>query len=367
MGYRVGVDVGGTFTDLALIDEASGALTIGKVPSVPTDPAVGSLQGLEQLLRENGIAAAQVTYLAHGTTVATNTLLQRKGVRTGLITTRGFRDLLEIARQRRPSLYDLRARKPTVLVPRELRFEVTERVLADGGIRLPLDMAEVDRALDALADARVEALAICFLYSYVRPEHERQVLERARARLPGVFCTASHEVAPVFREYERLSTTVINAYLGPVMAGYIESFERRVQGLGIRVRPHINQSNGGTIGIAGAAWLAARAGVREIATFDMGGTSTDVSLARGGDPAVATEREIAGLPVRVAALDIHTIGAGGGSIASRDSGGALQVGPRSAGADPGPACYGRGGAEATVTDANLLLGRISPRGLLDGR
>ena len=386
MGYRIGVDVGGTFTDLALIDEGSGALTIGKVPSVPTDPAVGILQGIQQLLTENGIAPKEVTYLAHGTTVATNTLLQHKGAKTGLITTRGFRDLLEIARQRRPSLYDLRARKPTVLVPRHLRFEVTERVMADGRIRLPLDMDEVDRALTALAEARVEALVICFLYSYVRPEHERLVLERARARLPGVFCTASHEVAPVFREYERLSTTVVNAYLGPVMAGYIEGFQRRVEEVGIPVRPHINQSNGGTIGIAeaarnpvktllsglsagvaGAAWLAARAGLREIATFDMGGTSTDVSLARGGDPAVATEREIAGLPIRVAALDIHTIGAGGGSIASRDSGGALQVGPRSAGADPGPACYGRGGMEATVTDANLVLGRLSPRGLLDGR
>src|SRR5262249_19196335 len=207
---------------------------VGMPPAPPPDPAVGILQGLEQLLTENGIAAARVTYLAHGTTVATNTLLQRKGAKTGLITTRGFRDLLEIARQRRPSLYDLRTRKPTVLVPRDLRFEVTERVMADGGIRLPLDMAEVDRALAALAVARVEALPFCFLYSYVRPEHERVVLERARPRLPGVFCTASYDVAPVFREYERLSTTVINAYLGPVMAGYIESFERRVQGLGIR-------------------------------------------------------------------------------------------------------------------------------------
>jgi N-methylhydantoinase A len=385
MAYRLGVDVGGTFTDLALLDEGSGRLVVGKVPSVPRDPSEGILAGIARILKEAGVPPAAIGYLAHGTTVATNTLLERKGARTGLLTTRGFRDLLEIARQRRPSLYDLHAAKPAPLVPPARRLEVPERVMADGRVRTPLEPADVDQALDALAADGVEALAICFLYSFLRPEHEQAALARARARLPGVFVSASHEVLPEFREYERLSTTVANAYLGPVMTRYIEAFRRRVQALGIRPAPYINQSNGGTIGIdeaarapvrtvlsgpsagvAGAAWLAARRDVPSLVTFDMGGTSTDVSLVRGGVPALAFGLEIAGIPIRGPALDIVTIGAGGGSVAWRDSGGALMVGPVSAGADPGPACYGRGGRAATVTDANLVLGRLSPKGLLGG-
>jgi N-methylhydantoinase A len=386
MGYRLGIDVGGTFTDLALLDEASGRLAVGKVPSVPADPSRGILEGIALLLAETGVAAEAVTSLAHGTTVATNALLQRKGARTGLVTTRGFRDLLEIARQRRPSLYDLQAPKPTPLVPRPLRTEVTERLTADGAVRTPLDLADAERALRELADAGIEALAVCFLYAYLSPEHERAVLERARRVLPGVFCSVSHEVLPEFREYERLSTTVANAYLGPLMAGYIRAFRRGVGELGIGCVPHINQSNGGTMGIeeaarvpvrtvlsgpsagvAGAAWLAVRAGMASVVTFDMGGTSTDVAFVHDGLPTLAFEREIGGIPIRTPSLDIHTIGAGGGSIAWRDSGGALRVGPESAGAEPGPACYGHGGASATVTDANLVLGRLGPKGLLGGR
>jgi N-methylhydantoinase A len=385
MGYRLGIDVGGTFTDLVLYDGDSGTLAVEKVPTVPADPSQGILDGVRKILAGAGIAPAAVDYLAHGTTVATNTLLQRNGARTALVTTRGFRDLLEIARQRRPSLYDLHAPKPAPLVPRALRREVTERVMADGTIRTVLDLDEVDRALDDLTGDGIEALAVCFLYSFLRPEHERAVVERARLRFPAVPISASHEVLPEFREYERLSTTVANAYLTPRMAAYVRAFRQRVENLGIRVAPYINQSNGGTIsveeaarapvrtvlsgpsaGVAGAAWLATRAGLPSIATFDMGGTSTDVSFVEGGMPRLAFEREIAGVPLRVPALDIHTVGAGGGSIAWRDSGGALKVGPASAGADPGPVCYGRGGTEATVTDANLLLGRLSPLGLLGG-
>lgn len=385
MGYRLGIDVGGTFTDLALLDEESGLLVVGKVPSVPADPSEGILNGIVRILAEAGVSPGRVTYLAHGTTVSTNTLLQRRGAKTGLITTRGFRDLLEIARQRRPSLYDLHAPKPAPLIPRSLRREVTERVLADGSVRVPLDLAEVERELQNLRREGIEALAICFLYAYVSPDHERRVLERARQLLPGAFCSASHEVLPEFREYERLSTTVVNAYLGPAMAGYIGAFRRRVAELGILPVPYINQSNGGTIqieeaatapvrtllsgpsaGVAGAAWLAAKVGVSSLVTFDMGGTSTDVSFVSGGRPTLAFERDIAGIPIRIPALDIHTIGAGGGSIAWRDSGGALMVGPQSAGADPGPASYGRGGTAPTVTDANLFLGRLSPKGLLGG-
>jgi N-methylhydantoinase A len=385
MGYRLGIDVGGTFTDLVLFSEESGTLVVEKVPSVPSDPSEGIMDGIRRILERAGALPADVAYVAHGTTVATNTLLQRHGARTALITTRGFRDLLEIARQRRPSLYDLRAPKPRVLVRRKLRREVPERVMADGTVRTPLDLAAVDGVLDQLAGEDIEALAVCLLYSFLHPDHERAVVERARRRLPGVAVSASSEVLPEFREYERLSTTVANAYLLPRMARYVRAFSRRVADAGIRPAPYINQSNGGTIsideaarapvrtvlsgpsaGVMGAAWLARHRGISSLVTFDMGGTSTDVSFVKDGVPTQAFEREIDGIPLRVAGLDIETIGAGGGSIARRDSGGALRVGPESAGAHPGPACYARGGSAATVTDANLLLGRLGPDGLLGG-
>ncbi|MBI1848249.1 MAG: hydantoinase/oxoprolinase family protein, partial [Candidatus Rokubacteria bacterium] len=301
MGYRLGIDVGGTFTDLVLFSEDTGAVVVDKVPSVPADPSEGILSGIVSILARARAKPASVSYVAHGTTVATNTLLQRHGARTALVTTRGFRDLLEIARQRRPSLYDLHAPKPPVLVRRALRREVQERVTADGSVRVPLEAAEVDRVLDALAGEGLEALAICFLYSFLHPEHERLVAERARARLPGVAVSASSEVAPEFREYERLSTTVANAYLLPRMGRYAEAFRRRVAEVGVPAAPYINQSNGGTIsieeaarapvrtvlsgpsaGVAGAAWTASRLGLDSIVTFDMGGTSTDVSFVRDG-------------------------------------------------------------------------------------
>ena len=385
MGYRLGIDVGGTFTDLVLFSEDAGTIVVEKVPSVPSDPSEGIMDGIARILAGAGVAPADVVYVAHGTTVATNTLLQRHGARTALITTRGFRDLLEIARQRRPSLYDLDAPKPRALVRRKLRREVPERVMADGSVRLPLDLVQVDRVLDELADEGIEALAICFLYSFLHPEHERAVAERARRRLPGVAVSASSDVLAELREYERLSTTVANAYLLPRMGSYVRAFSRRVADAGIPCAPYINQSNGGTIsieeavrapvrtvlsgpsaGVMGAVWLARHRALSSLVTFDMGGTSTDVSFVKDGTPTLAFEREIDGIPLRVAGLDIETIGAGGGSIAWRDSGGALRVGPESAGAHPGPACYGRGGRAATVTDANLFLGRLGPSGLLGG-
>ncbi len=385
MGYRLGIDVGGTFTDLVLFSEEAGSLAVEKVPSVPADPSEGIMNGIARILAKAGASPADVVYVAHGTTVATNTLLQRNGARTALVTTRGFRDLLEIARQRRPSLYDLSQPKPRPLVRRKLRLEVPERVLADGRVRVPLDLGAVDRALDALAEEGIEALAVCFLYSFLHPDHERAVVERARQRLPGADVCASSDVLPELREYERLSTTVANAYLLPRMGNYVRAFRRRVADAGIAATPYINQSNGGTIsideavrapvrtvlsgpsaGVMGAAWLGRHRGLRALVTFDMGGTSTDVSFVRDGVPTLAFEREIDGIPLRVAGLDIETIGAGGGSVARRDSGGALRVGPESAGAHPGPACYGRGGQAPTVTDANLLLGRLGPGGLLGG-
>jgi len=389
VGWRIGIDVGGTFTDLVLYDDRSHQLSAEKVPSVRTDPSEGILYGIQRLLRTAEVSPASVEYVAHGTTVATNSLLERTGARTALITTKGFRDLLEIARQKRPSLYNLLAQKPVPLVPRRRRYEVAERVMADGSIRTPLRLVDIDRVLEQIdgdpSDGRVEALAICFLYSFLSPDHERQVLERARARFPSLAIAASHEVQPEFREYERLSTTVANAYLAPQMSAYVRAFGRRMAELGVENAPYINQSNGGTIsveeaarvpvrtvlsgpsaGVAGAAWIAAQAGFDPIATFDMGGTSTDVAFVRDGTPTVSFEREIGGITLRGPTLDIHTVGAGGGSIAWRDSGGALKVGPQSAGADPGPACYRRGGTDPTVTDANLVLGRLAPAGLAGG-
>jgi N-methylhydantoinase A len=382
----IGVDVGGTFTDLALWDDARGALAVFKLPSVSHDPAQGILDGLQTLVAREAVAPADLTSVAHGTTVATNALLEGKGARTGLVTTRGFRDLLEIARQKRPHLYDLQADKPPSLVPRFLRREVGERLAWDGTTVEKLALDDVRDALDALRADAVEALAVCFLYSFVDATHERRVAEEIRTRCPGVFVSLSADVSPEFREYERLSTTVINAYLGPLVSRYLQRFGDAIGRLGVRHPPYVNQSNGGIIsltaaaeqpvrtllsgpsaGVMGAAWVSAAAGVGSIITFDMGGTSTDVARVEAGQPVIGPQRTVAGYPVRIPSLEIETVGAGGGSIAWVDSGGALRVGPRSAGAHPGPACYGRGGTAPTVTDANVVLGRLSPTQLLDGR
>ncbi len=395
---RIGVDVGGTFTDVALYDETAGAVAVHKVPSVPQDPSQGILDGIAAILEARGLPPTAVAYLAHGTTVATNALLERRGARTALLTTKGFRDLLEIARQRRPDLYRLQIPKPAPLVPRRLRREVDERLLPDGGVLRPLDPDAVEEALATLereaaatpgagaAGAPIEALAVCFLHSFVDPAHEELAAKRARARWPDRYISASHEVVPEFREYERLSTTVLNAYLGPLVARYARRFREGTRALGIPCDPYVTQSNGGIIsveraaqtpartllsgpsaGVMGAAWVGRLTGHESLITFDMGGTSTDVALVERGIPAVSTEREIEGYPVKVPMLDIHTVGAGGGSIAWVDPGGSLRVGPRSAGARPGPAAYGQGGTEPTVTDANVLLGRLHPTHLLGGR
>jgi N-methylhydantoinase A len=382
----IGVDVGGTFTDLALWDGERGMLAVFKLPSVPREPALGILGGLRTLTSREGVRPDALTFVAHGTTVATNALLEGKGARTGLVTTRGFRDLLEIARQKRPHLYDLQTDKPPALVPRFLRHEIGERLEWDGTTVEKLSADDVRRALDALRSEEVEALAVCFLYSFVDAAHERSVAAEVRARFPQWYVSLSSDVSPEFREYERLSTTVINAYLGPLVSRYLKDFGDEVVRLGVRHPPYVNQSNGGIIsvaaaseqpvrtllsgpsaGVMGAAWVSAAAGVDSIITFDMGGTSTDVARVEDGRPVIGAQRTIAGYPVRVPSLEIETVGAGGGSIAWVDSGGALRVGPQSAGASPGPACYGHGGTAPTVTDANVVLGRLSSTGLLDGR
>ena len=386
MAWRVGVDSGGTFTDLCLFDDRTGRVEVWKVPSTPDDPSRGIAEGVGEGLARVGATLAETGFFGHGTTVATNALIQLRGVRTGLIATDGFRDLLEIGRQKRPDLYDLQADKPPALVSRDLRLEVIERVRHDGVVEHALDEAALRRAAEALRDAGVQAVAICFLYSFLRPAHEQRAREIVAEVLPDAFVSTSHEVAPEFREYERMSTTVVNAYLGPVMRRYIRRLGDRLQEGGLRAAPHLTQSNGGVIGfeqaarlpvrtvlsgpstgVVAAQALAAMMGIPDLITFDMGGTSTDVALLSGGQCRLASEAVVHGYPIKAPMLDIHTVGAGGGSIAYIDSGGLLKVGPRSAGADPGPVCYGRGSTEPAVTDANVVLQTLNPTHLLGGR
>ncbi|MBN8889431.1 MAG: methylhydantoinase [Acetobacteraceae bacterium SCN 69-10] len=386
MAWRIGVDSGGTFTDVCLFEEATGRVEVWKVPSTPDDPSRGIAQGIEEGIARVGATAADVGYFGHGTTVATNALIQHRGVLTGLITTDGFRDLLEIGRQKRPELYDMQADKPPVLVSRDLRLEVPERVRHDGTVETALDEDAVREAARALKAAGVKAVAVSFLYGFVRPEHEQAAMRILAEEIPEAFACAGHAVAPEFREYERLSTAVVNAYLGPVMRSYITRLAERLATLGVRATPHLTQSNGGVIGFEAAARLPVRtvlsgpstgvvgaqavgklAGIANLITFDMGGTSSDVALLAGGECRLASEAVVHGYPIKAPMLDIHTVGAGGGSIAYVDSGGLLKVGPRSAGADPGPVCYDRGNAEPTVTDANVVLQTLNPEYLLGGR
>jgi N-methylhydantoinase A len=388
--WRVGVDSGGTFTDICLFDETDGRVEIWKVVSTPDDPSRGIAGGVAEALERAGTDGARpagaIAYFGHGTTVATNALIQHRGVATGLITTAGFRDLLEIRRQKRPDLYDFFADKPKTLVPRDLRIEVTERVHHTGEVETALDEAAVRAAARRLHAAGVQAVAVVFLYSFVKPEHEAAAKRILQEELPDAFICASHEIAPEFREFERLSTAVVNAYLGPVMKRYIERLGGRLADLGMTASPHMTQSNGGVIGFATAAAMPVRtvlsgpstgvvgaqsvgraAGFSDLITFDMGGTSTDVALLKGGEARLASEAMVHGYPLKAPMLDINTVGAGGGSIAYVDAGGLLKVGPRSAGADPGPVCYGRGNAEPTVTDANVVLQTLNPTHLLGGR
>jgi N-methylhydantoinase A len=386
MAWRVGVDSGGTFTDVCLFNDASGQVAVWKVASTPDDPSRAIAAGVEQGMQGLGRPTSQITYFGHGTTVATNALIQHRGVKTGLITTDGFRDLLEIGRQKRPDLYDLQTEKPPILVARDLRLQVPERIAHDGTVETALDERAVREAARALKSAGVAAVAICFLYAFVRPEHEATARRIVADELPDAFITASHAIAPEFREFERLSTAVVNSYLGPVMRGYITRLAERLAALGVTATPHLTQSNGGVIGFEAAASMPVRmvlsgpstgvvgaqaigrlAGLPELITFDMGGTSTDVALLQGGVPRLAGESIIHGYPIKAPMLDTHTVGAGGGSIAFVDGGGLLKVGPRSAGAHPGPVCYGEGNQEATVTDANVVLGTLHPTHLLAGR
>ncbi len=386
MTWRVGVDSGGTFTDVCLFEDESGSIEVWKVQSTPDDPSRGIASGVQEGTARVGAGAGDIGYFGHGTTVGTNALIQHKGVKTGLITTDGFRDLLEIGRQKRPDLYDLQAEKAPVLVARDLRLEVPERVRHDGTVETALDEDALRAAVRTLRGEGVAAIAVCFLYGFVRPQHEETARRIIAEEFPDAFACTGHEVAPEFREFERLSTAVVNAYLGPVMQGYIARLADRLTALGLRVPPNLTQSNGGVIGFAQAARLPVRtilsgpstgvvaaqavgglAGFNDLITFDMGGTSTDVALLQGGVCRLRSEAMVHGYPIKAPMLDIHTVGAGGGSIAYVDSGGLLKVGPRSAGASPGPVCYGHGSTEAAVTDSNVVLQTLNPTHLLGGR
>ena len=371
----VGVDLGGTFTDAVAVHR--GGQATAKVPTTTADRSLGVVQAVLLALERAGLDPDRVTDLAHGTTVATNALLERRGARTALVTTGGFGDLLSLRRQNRPHLYRLDRRWPEPLAA--VTAEVDERC-DPGGVLTPLDPASVGRVARRLRRARVEAVAVCLLHSDLHPGHERAVAAGLRELLPGVTVTASHEFAAEMREYERASTTVADAYLGPVVAGYLERLAGRCRAARLP-RPEVMQSSGGVCDLAAAARHPARLllsgpaggvaaaialGHREVISLDMGGTSSDVSLIHRGRAGMTYLRDLAGVPIRLPQLDIHTIGAGGGSIAWIDPGGALRVGPRSAGADPGPACYGRGGRLPTVTDADLVLGRIDHRRSLAG-
>jgi N-methylhydantoinase A len=383
---RIGIDIGGTFTDFVIYQPDGARLQAFKLLSTPYDPAEAVLRGLA-MIEEQFIPGAE-SKVIHGSTVATNALLERKGARLALIATNGFKDILQIGRQNRPSLYDLSDSPPSTLVPPELRFEVAERVDAQGAILQALDPHQADSLVSRLRLAGVESVAVCLLFSFLHPPHEQMIGEILRRE--GLFVSLSCEVLPEYREYERASTTAVNAYVTPVLDRYLSHLEQ-VGSSGVLKHLRVMQSNGGNIslaearrsgvgcilsgpagGVIGAQLVArlAQAGAgrsqdAHVITFDMGGTSTDVALILD-EAQVTTEAEIGGCPIRIPVLDIHTIGAGGGSIGRVDAGGALRVGPESAGADPGPACYGRGELP-TVTDANLVLGRLAPEFFLDGQ
>jgi N-methylhydantoinase A len=383
--YRVSVDTGGTFSDFVLFDAATGQYRIMKVPSTPDDPARAVLNGLDQL----GVPPEQIEFFLHGTTVGTNTLLEERGARTGLAITAGFRGIYETMEQSRPfgrAIFDLNYDKPRLLAPESRTVEVRERVGARGEVRVRLDEACLEEAIAHLEAEQVEAVAVCFLFSFMNPEHEQRFAARLRQKHPEWSISTSSDLLPQVREYFRLSTTVMNAYVAPVVGGYVHRLTQALDVRGVAPgRRFTMQSNGGSApfertaeravstilsgpagGVTAGIALSAAAGIEDIITFDMGGTSCDVALVRHGQPIVTDRSTVDERHIAVPMLDIKTVSAGGGTLASVDAHGALHVGPQSAGAVPGPACYGRGGTQATVTDADVVLGYLEPAGLLGG-
>jgi N-methylhydantoinase A len=387
----IGVDVGGTFTDIVLCNMASGEVAIHKVSTTPDDPSRAILQGLKEICAENGVAPESIDYILHGTTTATNAVLEHKGARTGMVTNRGFRDIVHIARHQRVEHYSIMQELPwqnRPLVPRRHRKVVKGRLIPPHGEVLePLDEADVVAAARELRDEGAEAVAVCFLFSYLNPVHEDEAKRILASELPGVFITTSSAVSPQFREFERFTTAALCAFVGPKMRTYVSRLDNSLREAGLRADLRIMASNGGVAtpamvserpvmtlfsglaaGVLGGAWVGELSGRRKLITFDIGGTSADIGLVVDGRYAETDPRStsIAGFPLLMPMIDIHTIGAGGGSIAFVDAGGAFRVGPRSAGAVPGPAAYGRGGAKPTVTDANVVLGRLDKDDFLGG-
>jgi N-methylhydantoinase A len=382
---RIGVDIGGTFTDLQVFDVRSGAISSFKTPTTPEDPSIGLLTGIKEAARRNGFALADVGYLLHGTTIATNAVLERKLPKGALVTTAGFEDVLEIGRHYRRDVYALNPQVSPTLIPRDCRIGIEERVRVDGSIELPLTSAALARLIEKLDRLQVASVAVCLLNSYVNPKHELQVAEYLAKAMPALKISCSGTLSAEIREYERTSTTVLNAQLIPVIAGYLEKLTARMQAEGFNPRLLLVQSNGGVCsgataaqepvrlllsgpsgGSAACALLSQVLGEENIVGVDMGGTSFDVSVVRNGRVNLITQGEIDRMPVRLPMVEIRTIGAGGGSIAKVQRGGRLTVGPESAGSRPGPACYGRGGVEPTVTDANVTLGRLDGKSFLGG-
>ncbi len=385
MSVRIAIDTGGTFTDLVLSDPDTGRLVFHKVPSTPADPSRALVEGVSELVAQSGYDRADVRFLIHGTTVATNTILQRKGARTAFITTEGFRDVLHIQRQDRPHLYNMRIRRTPALVPRSLRFELPERTLHDGTEALPVDQDRLNELIETLRKEGIEAVGIGFLHSHIDPGHERSVGDVLRHALPETTVCLSSDMSREEGEYERFSTCAMNAYVQPVMTNYLDRVNGALADAAIEAPLYVMKSNGGVTsarnaadqcvhtilsgpagGVVAGDEIGRRLGRPNVITADMGGTSFDVAMIHEGTVAFAKNAEIDGLALKAPMMDIHTIGAGGGSVAWIDSGGALRVGPQSAGAVPGPACYRTGGTEPTVTDANLVLGRLSKDSLLGG-
>ena len=388
--YKIGIDVGGTFTDF-VVAEDGGQPRFFKTQSTPADPSIGVMTGLEDLASASGLTLDQLLnatdLLIHGSTVATNTLVERKGAKVGLITTDGFRDLLEMREGLKEDRYNLRMKQVEPLAARYLRMDVPERVRANGRVERALDEGALVESLEHLAREGAETLAVCFLFSYLNPSHEQRAWEIIREQFPEMYTSLSHEVIPQIKEFDRLSTTVINSYVGPVFSRYLSHLGERFEAYPQLRDVLIMQSNGGVAPIADSSRMAVRAilsgpaggvsaaayigqmleesqagglarGFNRVIAFDMGGTSTDISLIENGVPHIANEKFEAGWKIAAPMIDIHTMGAGGGSIARVDEGGILHVGPESAGADPGPACYGKGGERPTVTDASLVLGYL---------
>ncbi|MGI9414623.1 MAG: hydantoinase/oxoprolinase family protein [Hyphomicrobiales bacterium] len=386
MTWLIGIDVGGTFTDFYAVSTADGSVRLYKHPSTPANPSDAIVDGLEAMCREFAIVPSEVERIGHGTTVATNALIQRTGAKVALITTKGFRDLLEIGRQTRPHMYSLQDDHPEPLVPRELRFEIAERLLSDGSVHVALAEGDTSATVRRALASGADAVAVCFLFAYVNPVHERRVGTAISQRSGDLPVSLSSDVQPEFREYERFSTTVLNAYLQPMFREYLGQLSSKIGASYGRAALGIYQSSGGMMsvgtarrfpvrtalsgpaaGVVGAVHVARASERPNLITLDMGGTSADVALIRNYQTGVGHDRSVADFPIRLPMVDIHTVGAGGGSILWFDRDGLAKVGPQSAGADPGPACYGRGGTQPTVTDANLVLGRLGGGGLIGGR